>query len=153
MVTVSYLDNGKTNDQYSYLNDCLKPLGTALNKRRQKIGTKNTRFHHDNWKPYVAKRVITYLESQKYITIHHSSKSQDFALTDFWFLDYIKQRLDDHPNAQSLASQIVEIVETITNQEYIKTFNQWLISVFWLFQWKYHSVLSQHRFESKIRYT
>ena len=48
------------------------------------------------------------------------------APSDFWFFDYIKQRLDHHPNAESLASQIVEIVETIPYQEYIKTFNKWL---------------------------
>ena len=30
VVHVSYLDKGKTIDKYSYLNDCLKPLVTAL---------------------------------------------------------------------------------------------------------------------------
>ena len=39
VVHVSYLDKGKTIDQYSYLNDCLKPLVTALNKKRPTIGT------------------------------------------------------------------------------------------------------------------
>ena len=36
---VSYLDKGKTIDQYSYLNGFLKPLVTALNKQRPTIGT------------------------------------------------------------------------------------------------------------------
>ena len=64
VVHLSYLDKGKTIDQYPYLNDCLKPLVTALNKQMPTIGTKNIKFHHVNAKPHVAKSVITYLESQ-----------------------------------------------------------------------------------------
>ena len=75
----------------------------ALNKQRPTLCTKNIKFHHDNAKPHVAKSVITYLESQKF-----------------------KQRLDDHLKAESLASQIIEIVETTPHQEYIKTFYKWL---------------------------
>ena len=126
VVHVSYLDKGKTIDQHSYLNDCLKPLVTSLNKQRPTICTKNMKVHHDNAKPHVAKSVITYLESQNFIIMDHPSYSPDLSLSDFWFIDYIKQRLDDNPNTESLASQIVEIVETIPHQEYIKTFNKWL---------------------------
>ena len=49
----------------------------------------------------------------------HPPYLSDLAPSDFWFFDYIKQRLDDHPNAESLASQIDELVETIPHQEYI----------------------------------
>ena len=83
MVHVSYLDKGKTIDQYSYLNDCLKPLLTALNKPRPTIGTKNIKFHHYNAKPNVAKSVITYLESQKLIIMDHPPYSPDLAPSDF----------------------------------------------------------------------
>ena len=55
MEHVSYLDKGKTIGQYSYLNDCLKPLVTALNKHRPTIGTENIKFHHDCAKPHHAK--------------------------------------------------------------------------------------------------
>ena len=117
-----HIDKCKTKDQYSYLNDCLKPLVTALNKQRPTKGTKNIKFHHDNAKPHVAKSFITYLESQKFIIKDHRPYSPDHTLSDFWFFEYIKQRLDDHPNPGSMESQIVEIVETIPHQVYIKTF-------------------------------
>ena len=56
----------------------------------------------------------------------HPPNSPDLAPSGFWFFDNFKQRLDDHPNAESLASQIIEIVETIPHQEKIKTLNKWL---------------------------
>lgn len=31
----------------------------------------------------------------------HPPCSPDFALSDFWLFDYIKQRLDDHTSAES----------------------------------------------------
>ena len=105
MVYVSYLDKGKTIDKYLYLNDCLKPLVTVLNKQRPTISTKNIKFHHDNAKFHVAKTVITYLENQKFIIMNHPSYSPDLAPSDFWFFRYIKQRLDYRPNSESLASQ------------------------------------------------
>ena len=83
---------------------------TALKKQRTTIGTKNIKFHHDNAKLYVAKSLITYLEIQKFIIIDHPPYSPNLALSDFWFFDYIKQRLDDYPNAESLVSQIVDLV-------------------------------------------
>ena len=56
----------------------------------------------------------------------HPPYSPDLAPSDFWFIDYIEQHLDDQPNSESLAFQIVEIVETILHQEFIKTFITWL---------------------------
>ena len=56
--------------------------------------------------------------------MNHPWYSPDLAPSDFWFFDNIKQSLDDHPNAESLASLIVKLVETIPHQEYIWTFNK-----------------------------
>ena len=64
VVHVSYLDKGNTIDQYKYLNDCLKALVTELNKQRPTLGNKNIKCHHDNAKPHVSKRIITYLKSK-----------------------------------------------------------------------------------------
>ena len=99
----------------------MKPLVTAPNNQRPIIGSKNIKFYHDNAKHHVAKSVITYLDSQKLIITDYSPYSPHLAPSVFWFYDYIKQRLDDHPNVESLASQIVELVETISHLEYIKT--------------------------------
>ena len=51
----------------------------------------------------------------------NQQNSQRLAPSDFWFFNNIKQDLDDHPNAENLASKIVEIVEMIAYQEYINT--------------------------------
>jgi hypothetical protein len=87
---------------------------------------KNMKFHNDKAKPHVAKSVITYLKEQNFIIIDHLPYSPDLALFDFWLFDCIKQRLDNHSSAKSLEKQIVEILEAIPHQEYIKTFDTWL---------------------------
>ena len=40
----------------------------------------------------------------------HRQYSPELDLSAFWFFDYIKQRLDDHQNAEGLSPQIAEIV-------------------------------------------
>ena len=88
MYHVSYLYKGNTKDQYSYLNDCLKPLLTALKKQRPTIGTKIIKFHHNTAKPHVAKSAITYLEIQKFLIMDHppySSDSKDVQFSDLLF--------------------------------------------------------------------
>ena len=57
VVYVSYSDKDKTIGQYSYHNDRMKPLVTALNKQRPTIGSKNIKFHYDKAKPDVAKSI------------------------------------------------------------------------------------------------
>ena len=52
--------------------------------------------------------------------------SPDLAPLDFWLFDYIKCRLDNHNDAQSLSEQITEILEKIPKKEYLKTFEKWL---------------------------
>ena len=58
--------------------------------------------------------------------MEHPPYSPDLALADFWLFNFIKKNLDDHPNAESLNKQIVEIVNSILIVEYKKTFEKWL---------------------------
>ena len=126
VVHISYLDKGETIDHKKYLTSCLKPLVSTLNKRRPISGTKNLKFHHDNARPHVHKSVITYLKSKEFIIMDHPPYSPDLAPSDFWLFDYIKQRLYNHTTVESLATQIVDIVNNIPQYEYKKTFEKWL---------------------------
>jgi len=125
-VHISYLDKGKTIDNNSYIKDSLKPIVAALKKQRPTLGTKNIKFHHDNARPHIHSSVITFLESNQFIIMDHPPYSPDLAPSDFWLFDYIKKRLTDHPNENSLAAQITEIVNSISQDEYLKTFHKWI---------------------------
>ena len=124
--TITYWDKGNTIDQHSYVDDCLKPLVKVINGHRNTCGTNYLKFHHDNARPHVAKKVIDYLKDQNFVIIDHPPYSPDLAPSDFWLFDYIKQRLDDHTNAESLVKQITKIVSDIPKNEWQKTFNKWI---------------------------
>jgi [histone H3]-lysine36 N-dimethyltransferase SETMAR len=126
VVHISYLDEGKTIDHKTYINSCIKPIIKILNKQRPTLGCKNLKFHHDNAKPHVHKSVITCLKTNNFIIMEQPPYSPDLAPSDFWLFDYIKQRLQDHSSAQSLANQISEIVKAIPLHEFKKTFEKWL---------------------------
>ena len=126
VVHMTYLESGKTIDNVMYLNDCLKPLVRVLNQQRPVSSTKNLKFHHDNARPHVHSRVKSYLKSQNFIIMDHPPYSPDLAPSDFWLFDYIKQRLGSHTSVQSLNSEITEIVSSIPQDEYLKTFKKWL---------------------------
>ena len=126
VVHISYLDKGKTIDHQTYIKDCLKPLVSTLKEQRPMYGTKNLKFHHDNARPHVHKDVKKYLESQNLTVMSHPPYSPDLAPCDFWLNSYIKQRLSNHSSSESLSDQITEIVSSIPESEYRKTFNKWI---------------------------
>ena len=89
-------------------------------------GCKNLKIHHDNSRPHVQKNVVAYLSKQGFILMNHLPYSPDLAPCDFWLFDYIKQRLTDSPDAESLKSQITRILLEIDKKEYKKTFEKWV---------------------------
>lgn len=124
--SLTYWDIGNTIDQHSYVDDCLKPLVKFINGQRNICRTKNLKFHHDNARPHVAKKVIDYLNDQNFVIMDHPPYSPDLAPSDFWLFDYIKQRLDDHTSEESLVKQITKIVNDIPKEEWQKTFYKWI---------------------------
>ena len=104
-VHISYLKRGKTIDHKAYIDDCLKPLVKTLNQRRQTLGTKNLKFHHDNARPHVHSNVIKYLKSKDFIMMDHPPYSPDLAPSDFWLFDYIKERLTTQRKLSSRNNQ------------------------------------------------
>lgn len=123
---ITYWDKGKTVDSESYINDCLNPLVSSLQRQRKQSGVKNLKFHHDNARPHVAQAVIEFLEGQEFIMMEQPPYSPDLAPSDFWLFDYIKERLDNHTSAESLVRQITKILRETPKKEFQKTFEKWI---------------------------
>jgi histone-lysine N-methyltransferase SETMAR len=126
LVHLTYLESGKSIDNIRYLNDCLKPIVNKINQQRPLYSTKNMKFHHDNARPHIHSSVKDYLNSENFIIMDHPPYLPDLAPSDFWLFDYIKQHLTSQKDAESLASEITRIVNSIPKQEYLKTFEKWL---------------------------
>ena len=120
------LDKGETISAQSYIEYCLKPVVSAIEKQRPTSGTKNMKILHDNAKPHVAKVVQEYLNNEGIAIIDHPPYSPDLAPCDFWLFSKIKQHLTDHKDVQSLKKQITEIVNAIPKDEWLKTFEKYL---------------------------
>jgi histone-lysine N-methyltransferase SETMAR len=116
VVHLTYLESGKTIDNNSYLNDCLKPLVKRINEQRPTSSTNNMKFHHDNARPHIHSSVKEYLKSQNFIIMDHPPYSPDLAPSDFWLFNYIKQHLTTQPDIKSMSSAITEIVCSIPKQ-------------------------------------
>ena len=125
-VHISYLDKGKTITHQSYIKDFLVPMVSNINNERLVYGCKNLKFHHYNARPHIQKNVLNYLDKQGFILMEHPPNSPDLVPCDFWLFDYIKQRLTDAPDAESLETQITKILEDIPKKEYKKTFEKWI---------------------------
>jgi histone-lysine N-methyltransferase SETMAR len=126
VVHISHLKPGETINHQTYLKDSIRPLVRILNEQRPQCGTKNLKFHHDNARPHTHSSVIAYLERQNFTIMDHPPYSPDLAPSDFWLFNYIKQRLSDHTSVESLNREITEIVSSIPEKEYRKTFDKWL---------------------------
>ncbi len=56
----------------------------------------------------------------------HPSYSPDLSPCDFWLNDYIKSKLSDHTNEESLTQEVYDIVNNIQVREFKKTFGKLL---------------------------
>ena len=113
------------NNQY-YIENCLKPVVKALEIDRPKCGTRNLKILHDNARPHVHQNVNNFLTEHGISTIQHPPYSPDLAPCDFWLFSLVKSQLVSHPNVESLKKQITEILFSIDQKEYSKTFHKWL---------------------------
>lgn len=125
-VLITYLDRGKTVDSQTYIENCLQPILTYLNKQRKSTGAKNIKIHHDNARPHVHSTVNNFLQEHGMILVKHPPYSPDLAPCDFWLFDYIKDRLGDYNDVQSLSKAITKIVNSIPKDEWMKTFDKWV---------------------------
>ena len=60
------------------------------------------------------------------ILVKHPSYSPDLVPCDFQLFDYIKDRLGDYNDVQSLSKAITKIVNSLPKDEWMKTFDKWV---------------------------
>jgi len=82
------------------------------------------KIHYDNARPYIHFLVKNYIKSK--LIMDHTPYSPDLRPSDFWLFDYIKERLTSNPDVKSLMKQITGIVNSISKEEYEKTFQKWI---------------------------
>ena len=81
---------------------------------------------HDNSPPHKHRDVIDYLTEEGIEIIPHPPYSPDLSPCDFWLNDYIKNKLTDHTNEESLAQEVSTVMRNIPMNEFKKTFDKLL---------------------------
>lgn len=125
-ILVHCVDKGKTIDHQYYIEHCLSPVFEELRRQRPASGTRGIKLLHDNAKPHKHYNTVSFIESNGIQIIDHPPYSPDLAPCDYWLFDYIKQRLNDEPDAISLTKSVTKIVNNISHSEYIKTFRKYI---------------------------
>ena len=116
------VDKGKTIDHDYYIDNCLTPVINEIRKNEKSSRTQY-KLLHDNGRPLVHRDVIDYLIEECIEIIPHPPYSPDLVPCDFWLNDYIKNKLADHTNEESLAQEVSSIMKNI---EFKKTFDKLL---------------------------
>ena len=102
----------------------LKPFVRSIKSHRPQSGTTSIKLLHDNARPHIHKNVKNYLKSQHIKVIDHPPDSPDLVPLDFWLFNEIKRRIPGQIDHRSMRSLIKEILCSIPNEEYLKTFSK-----------------------------
>ena len=95
-----------------------RTFGKGDKRDRQASRCRGLVFCHDNAQPHKSKEVKAFLEAEKFVIMDHPPYSPDLASSDFWLFDYIKHRLSDHENEESLDAHITKILLVISKDEW-----------------------------------
>jgi histone-lysine N-methyltransferase SETMAR len=120
------IERGRNIDHHYYINQCLRPLIDEIKRQRPSYGTRGIKILHDNARPHVHNRTSDYLESEGLTIIPHPPNSPDLSPCDFWLFDLIKENLADQSDAESLHDAVIDFMNSITQDEYKKTFDKWI---------------------------
>ena len=123
-VLVHSVDKGETIDRFYYINNCLKAVVKELKQERPIMGTYGIKLLHDNARAHDAQEVKDYLKEEGIILMRHPPYSPDLSPCDYWLNDYIKRNLEDQKDANSLHKAVANIVFSIPQKEYKKTFEK-----------------------------
>ena len=116
---------GKIIDHDYYIDNCLIPVINEIRKKEKSPRT-TYKILHDNGPPSAHRDVVDYLTEQRIEIIPHPPYSPNLAPCDFWLNDYIKNKLTDHTNEESLAEEVSAIMKNIPINEFKKTFDKLL---------------------------
>ncbi len=97
-----------------------------MRKQEKPSRLKCIKLLHENGPPHRHRDVIDYLTEESIEITPHPPYLPDLAPCDFWLNDYIKNRLTDQENEESLAQVVSRIVKNIPEEEFKKTFNKLL---------------------------
>ncbi len=107
------------------IENCLIHVINEIRKNEKSSLTKY-KLLHGNGSPHTHRDVVNYLEEEGIEIISHPPHSPDLVPCDFWLNDYIKSKLNDHTNEESLAHEVSTIVKNIPINEFKKTFHKLL---------------------------
>lgn len=111
-VLIHKVDKGKTINHNYYIENCLIPVINEIRKKEKSSLTK-CKLLHDNGSPHTHRDVVNYLEEEDIEIISHSP---DLSPCDFWLNDYIKGKLNDHTNEESLAHEVCHHSDEYSNK-------------------------------------
>jgi [histone H3]-lysine36 N-dimethyltransferase SETMAR len=123
---IHQLPSGTFINALYYRDECLKSLVRKLHKKRPSSTTNGIKLHHDNARPHMNDIVFDYLQEEKIKVMAHPPYSPDLAPSDFWLFNYLKRSLGTYPDATSLGKAITKELNSISIQEYQKTFQKWI---------------------------
>jgi histone-lysine N-methyltransferase SETMAR len=119
------LQRGVTMDAPYYKENCLEPTFEFIRTLRPKSGCHGLKLLDDNARPHRTPEVISYIQEQGIQSIDHPPYSPDLAPCDYWLFDYIKQRLPDAEDADTLAKSVTKILNQTDKKAYRAALEQY----------------------------
>lgn len=123
-LVVHSVEQGQTIDRFYYINNCLKAVVKEIKLQRPLSGTCGMKLLQDHARPHVTKEVEDYLKQEHITLMPHAPYSPDLSPCDYWLNDYIKRNLADQTDAKALHKAVANIVFSIPEYEYKKTFDK-----------------------------
>ncbi|KAL4465542.1 hypothetical protein ABPG72_013991 [Tetrahymena utriculariae] len=117
-------DRQQSIDNQYYINNILVPALQVIRDQRPKSGTKIISLLHDNARAHTHENVLAFLKQNQVTPIKHPPYSPDLSPCHYWLFDFIKQRLGDHTNEESLFEEVTKILNKIPISEYKKAFEK-----------------------------
>jgi [histone H3]-lysine36 N-dimethyltransferase SETMAR len=126
-VACKVVKKGSTVTSKYYLNDVLPEVLKKFKKKKEGQAVTNVMLHHDNASSHTATIVKEYLAQERITLLPHPPYSPDLAPCDFFLFPKLKKELAGRrfERIENLARAVNSILNTITNQEYENSFNDW----------------------------
>ena len=85
-----------------YIKNCFSPAFKSIKRQIVSYGLRGIKLLPDNAKSHIHFNVCKFKESTGLIVIDNPPYSPDLAPYDYWLFDYIKQRLGEKNDTNSL---------------------------------------------------
>ena len=111
-----------------YVENCLKPLLSALRKKHPKRGMKKILLHHDNAPSHTAAFTKFFLQKKNLQLLPHPPYSPDLAPCDFFLFPKLKEQLRGRTfqTEKGLDRAIAKILKDLSENGFLEVFRKWL---------------------------